>query len=160
MIRIRKMEISDREQVIEIISRTKMFTAAEIDVATELIDIYLNNAQQRDYIIYVAEDAVKKVVGYACYGPTPGAEGTFDLYWIAVSPVVQNKGIGKQLLTFVEAEVINKNGRLIIIETSSQLKYKNTQQFYLNNNYKIEARIKDFYRVGDDRLIFVKRKPF
>jgi len=157
MAKIRKMIGDDRDPIYEIIKQTRMFTGAEIDVAMELIDIFLNNKKQQDYIIYVAESEVKEVVGYVCYGPTPATEGTYDLYWIAVSPNVQGKGIGKELLTFTENEILQQNGRLIIIETSSQPKYLPTQQFYIKNNYRIDAQIKDFYRPGDDRLIFVKR---
>jgi len=157
MIKIRKMLSEDRETVYQIITRTKMFTEAEVSVAMELIDIYLTHKQQKDYIIYIAEDERKEVVGYVCYGPTPATEGTFDLYWIAVSPVVQQQGVGKKLLTFTEQEIVRHNGRMIIIETSSQPKYKPTQDFYIRNHYQIEAQIKDFYRIGDDRLIFVKR---
>ncbi|MCU0643204.1 MAG: GNAT family N-acetyltransferase [bacterium] len=157
MIQIRKMLPQDREPVNEIISQTQMFTEAEIAVAMELIDIYLTHKEQKDYIIYIAEDERKEVVGYVCYGPTPATEGTFDLYWIAVSPAVQQQGVGKKLLAFTEQEIMRHNGRMIIIETSSQPKYKPTQDFYIRNHYEVEARIKDFYRIGDDRLIFVKR---
>jgi len=147
----------DRETVNQIIIRTQMFTEAEVSVAMELIDIYLSHKEQKDYIIYIAEDERKEVVGYVCYGPTPATEGSFDLYWIAVSPVMQQQGVGKKLLTFTEQEIVRYNGRMIIIETSSQPKYKPTQDFYIRNHYQVEACIKDFYRIGDDRLIFVKR---
>lgn len=157
MIKIRKMRSEDRETVYHIITQTKMFTEAEVIVAMELIDIYLIQKEQMDYIVYVAEDERKEVVGYVCYGPTPATEGTFDLYWIAVSPAVQQQGVGKKLLTFTEQEVMRHRGRMIIIETSSQAKYQPTQDFYIRNHYEVEARIKDFYRIGDDRLIFVKR---
>ena len=160
MVKIRKMITQDRDVIFDIISKTDMFTQAEIDVAMELIDIFLTKKEQQDYLIYVAENKGKEVVGYVCYGPTPATEGTFDLYWIAVSPTMQGKGIGKELLSFTENYVLRQKGRLIIIETSSQLKYQPTQQFYIKNKYIIEARIKDFYRRGDDRLIFVKRLTF
>jgi len=97
-----------------------------------------------------------RAVGYVCFGPTPATEGTYDLYWIAVSPKLHNKGIGRQLLNFTEREVVRMGGRLLIIETSSQEKYAPTQAFYLKNGYEIEARIRDFYRPGDDRLIYTK----
>lgn len=155
MTKIRKMRPEDRGAIREILTKTEMFTIPEVDVAMELVDIFLNNSEQKDYLIYVAESEAR-VTGYVCYGPTPAAEGTFDLYWIAVAPDQQGKGIGKELLEFVEQEVKQMKGRLIIIETSSQEKYTPTQQFYLKNHYLIAARIKDFYRVGDDRLIFVK----
>ncbi len=160
MVKIRKMISQDRDIIFDIIAKTNMFTQAEIDVAMELIDIFLTKKDQKDYIIYVAENKGKEVVGYVCYGPTPATEGTFDLYWIAVSPNMQGKGVGKELLSFTENNVLKQNGRLIIIETSSQPKYQPTQQFYIKNKYLIEARIKDFYRPGDDRLIFLKRLTF
>lgn len=157
MINFREMIAQDSDVIFDILKKTIMFTQAEIDVAMELIDIFLTQKAQKDYIIYVAETERKEVVGYVCYGPTPATEGTFDLYWIAVSPAMQGKGVGKRLLLFTEQEVMRQNGRMIIIETSSQPKYKPTQDFYLRNHYQVEARIKDFYRMGDDRMIFVKR---
>jgi len=157
MIQIRKMIAEDRVAILRILEATDMFTPAELDVAMELVDIYLTNKEQKDYIIYVATDERKEVVGYVCYGPTPATDGTFDLYWIAVSPAMQQQGVGKKLLSFTEQAIMNQQGRMIVIETSSQTKYKPTQDFYLRNHYQLEARIKDFYRIGDDRLIFVKR---
>ncbi len=157
MVRFRQMRPKDRAEIYEILQQTDMFTMPEINVAMELIDVYLFNKDQKDYIIYVATTEGNEVAGYVCFGPTPATEGTYDLYWIAVAPDVQKKGIGKQLLYFTEEEVRSLQGRMIVIETSSQQKYMLTQQFYLKNNYYLEARIKDFYRSGDDRLIFTKR---
>jgi ribosomal protein S18 acetylase RimI-like enzyme len=135
---------------------TEMFTSEEADVALELVDIYLNDNNQKDYLLYVVENENNIALGYVCFGPAPSTEGTYDLYWIVVSPEYQNQGIGKQLLKFTEEQIILKGGRLIIIETSSQNKYLPTRQFYLNTDYKVAAQIKDFYRNGDDRVIFVK----
>lgn len=155
-IRIRPFTLEDRSPILEILYRTRMFTPLEIEVARELIDAWLYRPEQKDYILYTAEGE-GKVTGYVCYGPTPATEGTFDLYWIAVDPLYQRSGIGKELLLFTEKRIQECNGRLIIIETSSQEKYAPTRSFYERNGYTLEARIKDFYRVGDDRLIYVKR---
>ncbi|MBN1542940.1 GNAT family N-acetyltransferase [candidate division KSB1 bacterium] len=157
MIPIRKMLPRDRSAVYEILQQTDMFTLDEISVAMELIDVYLFNSEQKDYLIYIATGASNRIVGYVCYGPTPATVGTFDLYWIAVSPDMQNRGVGKQLLRFVEAQIAEQEGRMLIIETSSQERYSPTQEFYERNGYTVEARIGDFYRIGDDRLIYVKR---
>ena len=154
--KIRKMLPEDKAPVMKILETTGMFSKEEVAVAEELIDIFLKNKDHKDYIIYVSDED-KTVTGYVCYGPTPATEGTFDLYWIAVSPNHQNKGIGKKLLAFVEKEVADKTGRMIIIETSSRGKYTPTQEFYKRNSYSIEARIAGFYSPGDDRLIFAKR---
>lgn len=154
--KIRAMTVSDKPHIVEALKETGMFTDAELDVAVELMDVFLHKEDQKDYIIHVAE-IDGRAAGYVCFGPAPATEGTFDLYWIAVAPKVQNKGVGKRLLKFTEEEVVAMGGRILVIETSSQEKYAPTQGFYLKNGYLVEARIKDFYRPGDDRLIYTKR---
>jgi ribosomal protein S18 acetylase RimI-like enzyme len=156
MVKLRTMKSPDREQVHTILIRTGFFTAAEIEVAMELVDIFLSRPEQKDYFVYVAESTSTQICGYLCFGPTPLTAGTYDLYWIAVHPEFQNQGIGKKMLTFLEQEVSRLHGRLIIIETSSQKKYASTQAFYLHSGYQLAAQIKDFYQPGDDRMIYSK----
>ena len=156
MVKLRTIKPEDRQQVQDILIRTGFFSAAEIGVALELVDIFLSQPQQKDYKIYVAESTSGRICGYMCFGPTPLTAGTYDLYWIAVHPEFQNQGIGKKLLTFLEQEITRLHGRLIIIETSSQKKYESTQAFYLHQDYQLAAQIKDFYQPGDDRMIYTK----
>jgi ribosomal protein S18 acetylase RimI-like enzyme len=147
---------TDRKPVLGLIQATGFFTSEETKVAEELIDIYLTDPAQSDYFIVVAETDSGKVTGYLTYGPTPLTEGTWDLYWIAVSPNEQGQGYGQALVNWLEAEVRKKNGRLVLIETSSQPKYEPTRRFYEKLGYSKLARIPDFYRQGDDRVIFGK----
>ena len=63
---------------------------------------------------------------------------------------------GRLLLGHVEQEVVKRGGRMILIETSSQETYGATIRFYKRGGYDLVARIKNFYRVGDDKLIFSK----
>lgn len=95
---LRPMAKADRQPVLDLIRATGFFTPGEIQVAEELIDIYLNNPEQRDYYIVVVENEKREVVGYMTYGPTPLTEGTWDLYWIAVAPGAQGRGYGQQLV--------------------------------------------------------------
>ena len=154
---IRPMQESDKDTVMTILHVTAMFKQEEINVAEELIDIYLHQSDQNDYDIVIIENSDKYVAGYLCYGPTPLTKGTFDLYWMAVDPKEQGKGYGKKLVKWLEEKVKTNHGRLIVIETSSQPKYKPTRNFYENLNYKETARITDFYTKGDDRVIYVKK---
>lgn len=139
-----------------LLHETGMFTAEEILVAEELIDLYLNLPGQKDYIVDVLEEDSGRVVGYATWGPAPLTDGTYDLYWIAVSPEAQGKGYGKMLLHRVEKKIEEEKGRALIIETSSQPRYESTRQFYLKQQYQEVARIADFYRANDDRIIYAK----
>lgn len=152
---IRKFEQSDKEPVRNLLVLTESFTEAEVDVAIELVDLFLNNPNQKDYDLYTAVDEIE-VLGYICIGPTPLTEGTYDLYWIAVSPVAQGKGVGKQLIKYAEESVKKNNGRLLVAETSSQPKYQKTRDFYVSTGYEILSRIKEYYKVGDDLLVYGK----
>jgi len=140
----------------DLIRATGFFTPAEVDVAEELIDVYLEDPEQKDYRIVVIESDRKAAVGYMTWGPTPLAEGAYDIYWMAVAPSEQGRGRGKALLRWVEDEVRRLAGRMIIIETSSQPKYHGTRQFYIDFDYKEVARVPDYYRAGDDRVIYAK----
>ena len=153
---IRPMEPRDKEPVLGLIRATNMFTAAEIAVAEELIDIYLGKSGQNDYRVVVIENDRKDAVGYMTWGPTPLAEDVYDIYWMAVSPAEQGQGRGKALVRWLEDEVRQRAGRMIIIETSSQPKYHGTRQFYIDLDYREVARVPDFYRAGDDRVIYAK----
>ncbi len=153
---IRPMQPPDKTPVLGLIRATGMFTPAEIAVAEELIDVYLGVPGQKDYRVVVVESDAKEVVGYMTWGPTPMAEDGYDLYWMAVSPAEQGRGHGKQLVRWLEAEVRKLDGRMIIIETSSQPKYQPTRQFYINLEYKEVARVPDYYKPGDDRVIYAK----
>jgi GNAT superfamily N-acetyltransferase len=164
---IRPMRPQDKAPVLDLIRATGMFMPAELVVAEELIDIYLGVPEQKDYRIVVVDSEDGKgavdggegragIAGYLTWGPTPMAEDAYDLYWMAVAPAEQGKGRGKELVRWFEAEVRKLNGRMIVIETSSQAKYHPTRQFYIGLGYKEVARIPDFYKPGDDRVIYTK----
>jgi ribosomal protein S18 acetylase RimI-like enzyme len=157
-LRIRPLEPRDRERIAEIVTATGNFTAAEIEIAMEVVDEAMADpAHPRGgYRAFVAEDDHGRVAGYECHGPTPLTEGTYDLYWIAVDPACQGAGFGRALLAFAERDVRSTAGRLLLIETSSQESYGDTIRFYEKSGYPLEARIKGFYRPGDDKLIFAK----
>ena len=156
LIRIREFHREDREPVRSILEETAVFTGEEISIALELIDIYLNDQNQEDYYLFTATDEADNVVGYVCVGPAPLTCGTFDLYWIVVKPSIQGCGVGRRLMEKAEEFVLERNGRLLIAETSSQHSYEPTRMFYLKNNYGEISRIKDYYKPADDLVVFGK----
>ena len=82
--------------------------------------------------------------------------GTYDLYWIAVNPNVQSRGIGSKLISHIENYLKEKAVRLILIETSGKLSYEKERKFYEKNLYDKFVEIKDFYNVGDSLVIYGK----
>jgi ribosomal protein S18 acetylase RimI-like enzyme len=81
---------------------------------------------------------------------------SFDLYWIAVDPRFQRFGVGKRLLADVERRIAAAGGRQIYVDTSGRADYAPTRAFYERSGFRCEARLKDYYAPGDDRLIFAK----
>jgi GNAT superfamily N-acetyltransferase len=153
---VRPLTREDRGTVLDIIQTTAMFTSEEVELARELIDIYLDQPEQKDYLIVVVEAGDGRVVGYLAYGPTPITDGTYDLYWMAVRSGEQGRGYGRELVAWLEETLRKVGGRMILIETSSQAKYEKTRRFYLGLGYLEVSRIPDFYRKGDDLITYAK----
>lgn len=151
---IRRAEPADRDRVREILIATARFTRQEVGWAMELVDLAL--AGREDYLAFVLAEPHEAVQGYALYGPTPMTDGVYDLYWIAVDPRQQGHGFGQLLLKFVENEVRRRAGRMLLIETSSKRSYAPTIRFYQQAGYHEISRIKDFYRIEDDKVVFCK----
>jgi GNAT superfamily N-acetyltransferase len=151
------MAQADRATIADLVVSAGNFNQAEIECALELVDIYLTNERQTDYHVVVAQDPGSKVHAYACWGPAPMTKGAFDLYWIATCPQARGRGFGRALMGYVESKALEMNGRLLAVETSSKASYAGAVEFYRRLGYSENSRIRDFYDVGDDKIIFVKR---
>lgn len=145
-----------RDALEALVRATGAFREDEVTVALEVFDS-ATEENQDDYTLVGAIDGEGALLGYACYGPTPCTVGTWDLYWIAVHPAAQGRGVGTMLLNDVEREVERAHARLLVIETSSKSNYAATRGFYRARGYEPAARVPDFYDIGDDRVIYVKR---
>lgn len=159
--KIRPAVPSDRQRIHDVLVGTARFTRQEIGWAMELVDLAFEHPERHDYVVHVLEEPdsgpSRMVQGYVLFGPTPMTEGVFDLYWIAVDPKHQGQGIGQVLLRFVENEVRRQSGRMLLIETSSKRSYAPTIRFYQQAGYREISRIKDFYRIEDDKVVFCKQ---
>ncbi len=152
---IRPLAGGDRDAIRRILAATGVFTGDEVAIALELVDTVLEKPGQKDYIIRVLEEE-GKLLGYYCVGPTPATQATFDLYWIAVDPAVHGKGVGAQLDRHALGLIGAMGGSLVIAETSSRPAYDGTRAFYVRQGYSELARIREYYRPGDDLVVFGK----
>jgi ribosomal protein S18 acetylase RimI-like enzyme len=148
---------ADGSQVCNIAARAGVFSREEVECVEELWEEYLTlGPADCGYHFLVCRDG-EHVLGFACYGPRDLTDGVFDLYWIAVDPAARCSGVGRALLTASENAARARGGRMLIAETSGTPPYEATRKFYSGAGYENEAIIKDFYTVGDDLVIFVKR---
>lgn len=156
-VRVRPMTREDRAEVAGLIDGVENFNPVEKECALELVDIYLDDPGQTDYAFAVASGETAEIQGYICWGPVPLTRGTFDLYWIATRRAARGRGFGRELVGHVERVLGAAGGRLLVAETSAKSSYRKTIEFYRSLGFEEASHIADFYDVGDDRLIFVKR---
>jgi ribosomal protein S18 acetylase RimI-like enzyme len=156
-LRIREVHAKDKDIIEAIIKKNENFTEEEKCCAVELLDIYLKDTVRGEYLFICAADEADKPLGYACYGRAPFTDSTYDVYWIAVEPLWQGMKVGKKIMNHLENILEREKAKMIIAETSSQPKYDKARLFYERLGFIESARIKDFYRSGDDKIIYVKK---
>jgi ribosomal protein S18 acetylase RimI-like enzyme len=156
MLSIRESTAQDGAAILRIASAEPLFSRQEAETVAELLHDYLERADHNGYFFLTAESE-GALLGFACYGPTPLTQGTFDLYWICVRRDLQRQGAGKALMQRVEDEVRQQAGRLIVLDTSGRHEYEPTRRFYENLGYTRAATLPDYYAPGDDLILFLKR---
>ncbi|OPY46988.1 MAG: Acetyltransferase (GNAT) family protein [Methanoregulaceae archaeon PtaU1.Bin222] len=148
----------DHKALTELVKRIENFSDAERQVALELID----DAIRRPAVGYRCLVAVgfngegEDLWGYACYGKTPMTEHTYDLYWMAVDANYRRQGVGHAFLEALSETLRLCGGQIIRVETSTQESYGGTLRFYEREKFQLAGRIPNFYKTGDDLLIYYK----
>ena len=153
---IRPIERHDREPLLGLLQATGNFTAVEVAIAAELIDIVINKPDQNDYYGFV-HDREPGLGGLVILGPVPATTSSWHMYWIAVHPDFQGTGIAQKLDQWAESFVRSRAAYWLLAETSGQPSYERTRAFYRKQGYQEVARIPDYYKPSDDLIIFGKR---
>lgn len=94
--------------------------------------------------------------GLAYAAPERLTDGTWNLLLMAVDPARQKQGLGSCLVAAVEAALREKGARLLLVETSGVPGFAGQRRFYRKLGFRREARIRDYYQAGDDKVIFAK----
>ena len=153
---IRPILPSETPTLVAMARGTEAFKPIELQALQEVLDDYhAQNAAEGHRAVALETDG--KVVGFAYFAAAAMTDRTWSLWWIVVDHGVQARGIGGELLRYVEAVVRAASGRQLVIETSSLPKYELTRRFYLKYGYSQIAAVKDFYADSDDMLFFCKR---
>jgi GNAT superfamily N-acetyltransferase len=152
---IRPTHEAETEDLVAMAEGTGVFKPIEIEALRDLLTYHRDEGHAVGHqAVTLERDGVP--VGFAYFAPTVMTDSTWHLYWIFVSKTVQARGLGAELLKFVETEIRSADGRMLLIETSSLPMYEQTRKFYLKQQYEQEAMIRDFYSAGDHQVIFRK----
>lgn len=95
-------------------------------------------------------------VSVAYCAPERLTDGTWNLLMIAVHPEKQRQGRGAALIGAVERQVAARDGRIVLVETSGLDSFEGQRALYKRLGYAEEARIRDFYEPGNDKVVFWK----
>lgn len=148
---------NDIAAVVEVTRKTGFFSPEEVDIARELVTLNVQQGENTSGYYFLVHDVDTGIGAYACYGPIPGTQGSFDLYWIVVAPHLQGKGLGGALVTEVAHRAAAQGGRHLYADTSNREHYAPTRAFYRRSQFSQAAVLDDFYAEGDDKVIFVRK---
>ncbi len=149
---IRSVQKVDIDALKAVLDSSELFPSEMLD---DMINDYLTNPESTDIWFTTIRDNQPISIGYCA--PEKMTDGTYNLYAIAVTKELQGKGIGSNMMTYIENLLREKGHRILIVETSGKAEFKNTRQFYLNCDYVQQAVIPEFYEAGDDKVVFWKK---
>ncbi|WP_421796334.1 GNAT family N-acetyltransferase [Haliscomenobacter sp.] len=147
---IRKVLYDDLPALKGVIDTSSLFPSEFLD---DMIASYFHQDNNTEFWVTYVE---KEPVAVAYFAPERLTNGTYNLYLIAVHADHQGKTIGKSLIEFIEQFLKDRGERILLVETSGLPSFERTRAFYLKNGYTEEARIREFYAAGEDKVIFWK----
>ena len=147
---IRPTTPDDMPSLKTVIDGTGLFPSDMLDA---MIIGYFNSDASEDFWL-TDDDGGPVAVAY--YAPERMTHGTWNLYLIAVHPDRQGQGRGAALLRYVEQTLASRGERILLVETSGLPSFERTRAFYRKCGYDQEARIREFYNAGEDKVVFRK----
>jgi ribosomal protein S18 acetylase RimI-like enzyme len=148
---VRDLVAGDCAAVREALEDCGVFSQEEVRVAMEMVASGLEGGYSLPAI-----EIDGKVRGYACIGKAPLTVAAWYIYWICVHPSRQGTGIGRRLQARIEQVVRQAGGDRLVLETSGRADYEPTRRFYRCAGFTEAGRIPDFYKPGDDCVVYYK----
>lgn len=119
-----------------------------------MIDKFLSGYQ--DYDIWLTCKSDGRAIGFCYAVPEKLTEGTWNMLAIAIHPDCQGKGVGSAIVQHLESTLRERGQRILIADTSGTEEFEPIRKFYQSKGYLKEARIRDFWAKGNDKIVFWK----
>lgn len=120
-----------------------------------LAEYFSEEPSAAHWVVLVAGPA--GVTGAAHYVAEPFTSGIWNILFIGVRPAEQGKGRGRALMTSVEEDLRTRAARIALVETSGLDRFERTRAFYRLQGFDEEARIRDYYAPGANKITFSKK---
>jgi GNAT superfamily N-acetyltransferase len=151
---IRPIAPDDADALIALADSIGLFSSEELEKLRQMLAD--SSSQDGNTSPFWITDDDDGLVGLAYCEPERMTDGTWNLQLIAVRPDRQRQGRGANLLLFVEQILADRGARILLVETMGTPDFEYVRTFYRKNGYDNEARIRDFYAEGTDKIVFRK----
>jgi ribosomal protein S18 acetylase RimI-like enzyme len=152
---IRSIVHNDTAALLALAKAALPFEPTEIEELSNLLEHHFDpEVKSRDFW-FVDDD--NGLVSVAYVAPERMTQGTWNLYLIAVHPDRQQQGRGTAILLHVEQMLAKRGERLLLVETAGTDDFEYVRAFYRQNGYTEEAKIRNFYVDGVDKIVFCKQ---
>ena len=153
---IRLATSDDTAALIALAEATGLFQPDQLDEVSAMLTDYFVSHDNSDRFWLTDAEENDGLLGIAYCEMERMTEGTWNLQLIGVRPDRQRQGRGAALLNHVEQRLAIGGGRILLVETSGLPDFDRTRAFYRKCGYGEEARIRDFYQTGDDKIVYRK----
>ncbi len=150
--KIRAVTQDDVEGLKKVVDSSELFPSEYLD---EMISDYLNNSDTQDIWFAYFDHTTPNPIGYCV--PEKLTDGTYNLLAIGVSQSAQRNGLATAMMQYIEQVLRRVGGRILIVETSSDDAQIGARKFYQKIGYTQMAVITDFWKDGEDKIVFWKR---
>jgi ribosomal protein S18 acetylase RimI-like enzyme len=150
-IRIQTTDASHIEGLMRVVHETGLFPG---DTLPEMLSAHLQGNPDERWLTCLLEGVA---IGLCYARAEEFTDGTWNMLALAVLPEYQGNGIGADLVSALESGLVAEGVRILLVDTSGTDTFARTRAFYQNNGYEVEARIRDFWADGDDKITFRKR---
>lgn len=147
---IRYTESGDISALKRVLDQTQLFPS---DLLEGMVKGFLEGETDDLWLTLIADG---KPLGFCYANPEPMTEETWNILALGVTPNMQGSGAGRQLTEQMEVQIEDQGGRLIIVDTSGTDAFAKTREFYKKAGYTEEARIRDYWSKGDDKVTYRK----
>jgi GNAT superfamily N-acetyltransferase len=135
---IRKVTKEDIPALKTVLDSSELFPSSLLD---DMINDYLSNRSSTDIWFTAFEQEQGKPISIGYCAPEKLTEGTYNLYAIAVHKEHQGKGVGREMMNYIENLLRKRGNRILIVETSGKPDFELTRKF----------------EEGDDKVVFWKK---
>ena len=153
---IRSAKTEDKVKILSVIGSHRF--KWDKPIAKKYYDDYFQSKSalsKRDKV-YVCIDG-EETIGVIGYCLDYYEIENYWLNWFYIHKDHEGKGCGKKLLDYVVEKLKSKDIGRVYVNTSSNKFYLRAYRMYINNGFKKEAVIRDYYGKGENQIILSKK---